>query len=93
MINLRTLRPLDFETIKNSVKKTHHMVTVEQGWPFGGRSHVVRQEENSLYIGEFLKVFKKLFHRRANYSTRSNFLQELAPKFVPRRMSLWRGNT
>ncbi|KAI6206404.1 hypothetical protein M3Y94_00906800 [Aphelenchoides besseyi] len=36
VINLRTLRPLDFETIRESVKKTHHLVTVEQGWPFGG---------------------------------------------------------
>ncbi|KAI6204622.1 hypothetical protein M3Y94_00697200 [Aphelenchoides besseyi] len=36
VINLRSLRPLDFETIRESVKKTHHLVTVEQGWPFGG---------------------------------------------------------
>lgn len=36
VINLRTLRPLDFETIKNSVMKTKHLVTVECGWPFGG---------------------------------------------------------
>ncbi|RCN42552.1 Transketolase, pyridine binding domain protein [Ancylostoma caninum] len=36
VVNLRTLRPLDFETIKNSVMKTHHLVTVEQGWPFAG---------------------------------------------------------
>ena len=30
------MRPLDFETIRNSVKKTHHLVTVEYGWPFAG---------------------------------------------------------
>ena len=36
VINLRTLRPLDFETIRKSVIKTHHLVTVEGGWPFGG---------------------------------------------------------
>lgn len=34
VINLRSLRPLDFETIKKSVMKTNHMVTVEYGWPF-----------------------------------------------------------
>jgi len=33
VINLRTLRPLDRETIINSVKKTHRVVTVEEGWP------------------------------------------------------------
>lgn len=34
VINLRSLRPFDFETIKRSVMKTHRLVTVEQGWPF-----------------------------------------------------------
>jgi pyruvate dehydrogenase E1 component beta subunit len=36
VINLRTLRPLDTETIVNSVKKTSRIVTVEEGWPFAG---------------------------------------------------------
>lgn len=36
MINLRTLRPFDFETIRKSVKKTNHLVSVETGWPFAG---------------------------------------------------------
>ncbi|GFR30525.1 pyruvate dehydrogenase E1 component subunit beta, mitochondrial [Trichonephila clavata] len=33
VINLRTLRPLDEQTILESVMKTHYLVTVEQGWP------------------------------------------------------------
>ena len=33
VINLRTLRPLDRETISESVMKTHYLVTVEGGWP------------------------------------------------------------
>ena len=33
VINLRSLRPLDREAIVNSVKKTYHIVTVEEGWP------------------------------------------------------------
>ena len=36
VINLRTLRPLDVETIVASVKKTNRLVTVEEGWPFAG---------------------------------------------------------
>ncbi|KAK9498397.1 hypothetical protein O3M35_003040 [Rhynocoris fuscipes] len=36
VINLRSLRPLDEETIFASVKKTNHLVTVEQGWPHCG---------------------------------------------------------
>jgi pyruvate dehydrogenase E1 component beta subunit len=33
IIDLRTLRPLDMETVLASVKKTNRLVTVEQGWP------------------------------------------------------------
>ncbi|WP_207459606.1 pyruvate dehydrogenase complex E1 component subunit beta [Azospirillum sp. SYSU D00513] len=36
VINLRTIRPLDVETIVNSVKKTNRLVSVEEGWPFAG---------------------------------------------------------
>jgi len=36
VINLRSLRPLDTETIINSVIKTNHVVTVEGGWPQSG---------------------------------------------------------
>jgi pyruvate dehydrogenase E1 component beta subunit len=36
VINLRSLRPLDTETIVASVKKTSRLVTVEEGWPFAG---------------------------------------------------------
>ncbi|TAL79307.1 MAG: pyruvate dehydrogenase complex E1 component subunit beta [Beijerinckiaceae bacterium] len=33
VIDLRTLRPLDEETLVASVKKTHRCVTIEEGWP------------------------------------------------------------
>jgi pyruvate dehydrogenase E1 component beta subunit len=36
VINLRSLRPFDAETIIASVKKTNRIVTVEEGWPFAG---------------------------------------------------------
>jgi len=36
VVNLRSLRPLDTETIHASVKKTNHVVTVEGGWPQSG---------------------------------------------------------
>jgi pyruvate dehydrogenase E1 component beta subunit len=36
VINLRTLRPLDRDSIIASVKKTHRCVTVEEGWPTCG---------------------------------------------------------
>jgi pyruvate dehydrogenase E1 component beta subunit len=36
VIDLRTLRPLDAETVVESVKKTGRCVTVEEGWPQAG---------------------------------------------------------
>jgi pyruvate dehydrogenase E1 component beta subunit len=36
LIDLRTLRPLDIDTVIESVKKTGRCVTVEEGWPQGG---------------------------------------------------------
>lgn len=33
VINLRTIRPMDIETVEASVVKTNHLVTVEGGWP------------------------------------------------------------
>ena len=36
VINLRSIRPLDRDAIIKSVKKTNHLVTVEDGWPQNG---------------------------------------------------------
>lgn len=36
VINLRTIRPMDRKTIVDSVKKTNHIVSVEDGWPQSG---------------------------------------------------------
>jgi pyruvate dehydrogenase E1 component beta subunit len=35
IVDLRTLRPLDIDTVIESVKKTNRLVTVENCWPFG----------------------------------------------------------
>jgi pyruvate dehydrogenase E1 component beta subunit len=44
VINLRSIRPLDIDTIISSVKKTNHLVCVEGGWPqFGVGSEIIAQ--------------------------------------------------
>ncbi|KAH9035270.1 thiamine diphosphate-binding protein [Lactarius hengduanensis] len=44
VINLRSIRPLDIDTIKESVKKTNRLVTVEGGFPaFGVGSEICAQ--------------------------------------------------
>jgi pyruvate dehydrogenase E1 component beta subunit len=36
VINIRTIRPLDTETLVKSVQKTNRIVSIEEGWPFAG---------------------------------------------------------
>ena len=44
VINLRSIRPLDIDTIKTSVKKTNRLVIVEGGFPmFGVGSEICAQ--------------------------------------------------
>ncbi|TXT13000.1 hypothetical protein VHUM_01401 [Vanrija humicola] len=44
VVNLRSIRPLDIDTIVDSVKKTNHLITVEGGFPaFGVGSEIIAQ--------------------------------------------------
>ncbi len=51
VIDLRTLRPLDTETIVGSVNRTHHAVVIDEGWRSGGLSAEVaaRIAEGAFY--------------------------------------------
>jgi len=44
VIDLRTIRPLDIDTIVTSVKKTNRLVVVDECWPFAGVSAEVAYE-------------------------------------------------
>jgi pyruvate dehydrogenase E1 component beta subunit len=44
VIDLRTIRPLDRQTIVESVKKTNRCVVVDEAWPFAGVSSEVAYE-------------------------------------------------
>lgn len=44
IIDLRTIRPLDYKTIVESVKKTNRVVVVDEAWPFAGISAEVTYE-------------------------------------------------
>lgn len=38
VIDLRTIRPIDYNTILKSVKKTNRLIIIEESWPFGSIS-------------------------------------------------------
>ena len=44
VIDLRTIRPLDYKTLVASVKKTNRMVVVDESWPFAGVSAEIAYE-------------------------------------------------
>ncbi len=44
VIDLRTIRPLDHNTLVESVKKTNRMVVVDESWPFAGVSAEIAYE-------------------------------------------------
>lgn len=56
VINLRTIRPMDDQTIIKSVMKTNHLITVEGGWPqFGvGAEICARVVESKLTTQSYI---------------------------------------
>ena len=50
VIDLRTIRPLDYDTIFESVKKTNRLVILEESWPFGNIStEISYQVQNQIF--------------------------------------------
>jgi|TARA_B110000285_G_scaffold102416_1_gene116565 pyruvate dehydrogenase E1 component beta subunit len=50
VIDLRTIRPLDYNTIFKSVKKTNRLVILEESWPFGNIStEITYQVQNQIF--------------------------------------------
>jgi pyruvate dehydrogenase E1 component beta subunit len=47
IIDPRTIRPMDWDLIVNSVKKTNRCIVVEEGWPFAGVGSQIAYEVSS----------------------------------------------
>ena len=44
VIDLRTIRPLDYHTVVKSVKKTNRLVVIDESWPFASVASEVAYE-------------------------------------------------
>ena len=53
IIDLRTIRPMDYKTIFESVKKTNRLVILEESWPFGNISTEITYQVQS-HIFDYL---------------------------------------
>ena len=50
IIDLRTVRPLDYNTVFESVKKTNRLVILEEAWPFGNvATEITYQVQQELF--------------------------------------------
>ena len=50
IIDLRTIRPLDYKVIFESIKKTNRLVILEESWPFGNIStEITYQVQNQVF--------------------------------------------
>jgi pyruvate dehydrogenase E1 component beta subunit len=50
IIDLRTVRPMDYESIFESVKKTNRLVILEEAWPFGNvATEITYQVQNEVF--------------------------------------------
>ena len=50
IIDIRTIRPMDYETIFESVKKTNRLVVLEESWPFGNiATEIIYQVQSNIF--------------------------------------------
>ena len=50
IIDLRTVRPIDYEAIYKSIKKTNRLVILEEAWPLGNiASEVISQVQQNMF--------------------------------------------
>lgn len=79
VIDLRTIRPLDWQTILESVKKTNRLVIVEEQWPFASVSSEITyriQKEGFDYLDAPIR-------RICSADTNMHYAPNLAALFLP----------
>ena len=68
VVNLRSIRPLDVDTVNKSIMKTNHLITVEGIYTHSGKM------EEFLCCSNYLK--SNSMYRNMGTKTRSRFLRE-----------------
>ena len=79
VIDLRTVRPLDFETVFNSVKKTNRLVILEEAWPFASVSSEITYQVQE-HIFDYLDA---PVQRITTTDTPAPYSAELLKEFLP----------
>lgn len=81
VIDLRSIRPIDYETVVESVKKTNRLVVVEEAWPIAAISSEISYHV-SKYAFDYLDA---PVHRVNNLDTPVAYASTLLSEMVPNR--------
>jgi pyruvate dehydrogenase E1 component beta subunit len=79
VIDLRTIRPLDNETIINSVKKTNRLVIVEEQWPFASVSSEITYRVQK----DAFEYLDAPIHRICSADTNMHYAPNLVAAYLP----------
>jgi pyruvate dehydrogenase E1 component beta subunit len=87
VIDLRTIRPLDWHTIVESVKKTNRLVIVEEQWPFGSISSEISYRVQKEAFDYLDAPIRRICSADANMHYAPNLVAAYLPD-VPRTVKL-----
>jgi pyruvate dehydrogenase E1 component beta subunit len=80
IIDLRTVRPLDYETILNSVKKTNRLVVVEEAWPLASLSTEITYHVQKYAFDDLDAPVKRVCTADVPMAYAPNLVEEFLPK-------------
>ncbi|OSZ78365.1 pyruvate dehydrogenase complex E1 component subunit beta [Chitinophagaceae bacterium IBVUCB1] len=87
VIDLRTIRPLDWQTIVDSVKKTNRLVIVEEQWPFASVSSEISYRVQKEAFDYLDAPIRRITSADANMHYAPNLVAAYLPD-VPRTVKL-----
>ncbi|HBH07703.1 MAG TPA: pyruvate dehydrogenase complex E1 component subunit beta [Flavobacteriales bacterium] len=80
VIDLRTIRPLDSETIMNSVKKTNRLVIVEESWPFASISSEISYQVQNQAFDYLDAPIRRLTQSDTSFAFSKSLIKEALPE-------------
>ncbi|AUX17501.1 alpha-ketoacid dehydrogenase subunit alpha/beta [Flavobacterium columnare] len=80
IIDLRTVRPMDYDTILNSIKKTNRLVVLEEAWPFAS----VASEITYIVQERAFDYLDAPIQRVGSLETPIPFIKSLEDQYLPK---------
>ena len=79
IIDLRTIRPLDIDTIIESVKKTNRVIVLEESWPFASISSEITYQIQSKAFDHLDAPVRRLTQSDTSFAFSKSLIEEALP--------------